>query len=213
MPEDREKNNDNWITVTANGKTKNLLNPKPNPKVHNAFAILSQPNAPTHYNVPRPTQQINNDKTIIPPGPGEHCRQQKIARHQNIKQTLWRLCKSDNLFLDNSITQAEDECTAIAKNNTNNAKHVAIDSAHAQRDQPTIGLAQRGQNTAYCLDSAFNRTIKKLNKNIHVSFAKQNEVHLFDATSTPSIMLTYDSGANGHYISEHETDTKQASLS
>jgi hypothetical protein len=144
MPEDGEKDNDNWITVTGNGKTKNLLNPKPKPKVHNAFAILSQSDTPTHYKAPHPTQQINNDNTIIPPGPQEHCRQQKIARHQHIKQTLRRLRKSDNLFLDNSITQAKDECTAIAKNDTNNAKCVAIDSAHAQRDQPTIGLAQRG---------------------------------------------------------------------
>jgi hypothetical protein len=159
-PEDREKDNDNRITATGNGKTKNLLNPKPNPKVHNAFAILSQPNALTHYNVPCPTQRINADKTIIPPGPREHCRQQKIAQCQHIKQTLRQLRESDNLFLDNSITQAEDECTTIAKNNTNNAKHMGIDSTHAQRDQPTIGLAQRGQNMAYCLGSAFNLTIK-----------------------------------------------------
>ncbi len=172
--------------------------------MHNTFAILSQPKAPTHYDAPRPTQQISNNKTIIPPGPREHRRQRKIARRQHIKQTLWWLCKSDDLFLDNSITQAKDECTAIAKNNTNMAKRVAIDSAYAQHDQPTIRLAQRGQNTAYCLDSAFNQTIKKLNKNIHVSFAKQNKVHLFDATSTPSIMLTYDSEANGHYISKHD---------
>jgi hypothetical protein len=63
--------------VTGNSKTKTLLNPKPNPKVNNAFAILSQPNAPTHYNALHPTQPIDNDKTIIPPGPQEHCRQQK----------------------------------------------------------------------------------------------------------------------------------------
>ncbi len=81
---------------------------------------------------------------------------------------------------------------------------MAIDSAHAQCDQPTIGLAQRGQNTAYHLGSAFNRTIKKLTKQKHVSFAKQNEVHLFYATSTPSIMLIYNSGAGGHCISEHD---------
>ncbi len=165
--------------------------------------IFSQPNAPTHYDVLSPTQQINNVKTIIPPGPREHCRQQKIAQHQHIKQTLWRLRKSDDLFLDNSITQAKDERTAIAKNYTNNAKRMAIDSAHAQRDQPTIGLAQCGQNMAYRLGFAFNQTIKKLNKNKHVSLAKQNKVHLFNSTSTPSIMLTYNSGVDGHYISEH----------
>jgi hypothetical protein len=145
MPEDGEKDNDKWITVTGNGKTKKLHNPKPNPKVHNVFAILSQPDAPTHYNMLRPTQQINNNKTTISPGPREHRRQQKTAQCQHIKQTLRRLRKSDNLFLDNSITQAEDECTAIAKNDTNNAKCVAIDSAHAQRNKPTIGLAQCGQ--------------------------------------------------------------------
>jgi hypothetical protein len=128
--------------------------------VHNAFAILFQPNAPTHYNAVSPTQKIDDDKTIIPPGPREHCRQQKIARRQHIKQTLWQLCKSEDLFLDNSITQAKDECTAIAKNDTNNAKRVANDSAHAQCNQPTIGLAQRGQNMAYRLGFAFNQTIK-----------------------------------------------------
>jgi hypothetical protein len=196
--------------VTGNSKAKNLLNPKPNPKVHNAFAILSQPDAPTHYNALSPTQQIEDDKTIIPPGPQEHHRQQKIAWHHHVKQTLQRLHKSDNLSLDNSITQAEDECRAIAKNDTNNAKRMAINSAHAQYDQPTIGLTQCAQNTAYCLGSAFNRTIKKLNKNKHVSFSKQNEVHLFNATSTTSIMLTYDSGANGHYISKH--DQRKAGL-
>jgi hypothetical protein len=40
-PEDGERKNDKWIRVTGNGKTKNLLNPKPKPKLHNGFAILS----------------------------------------------------------------------------------------------------------------------------------------------------------------------------
>jgi hypothetical protein len=154
---------------------------------------------------------MDNNKTIIPPGPREHRRQQKISRRQHIKQTLRRLRESVDLFIDNSITHAEDERTAIAKNDTNNAKHVAINSAHAQHNQPTIRLAQRGQNSAYFLGFAFNRTIKKLNRNKHVSFAKQNKIHLFDATSTPSIMLTYDSGANKHYISKH--DQRKAGLS
>jgi hypothetical protein len=107
------------------------------------------------------TQQIHDNKTIIPLGPREHRRQQTIARCQHIKQMLQQLCKSDDLFLDNSITHTKDECTAIAKKNTNNAKHVAINSACAQRNQLTIRLAQCSQNTAYHLGSAFNQTIKK----------------------------------------------------
>jgi hypothetical protein len=77
MPEDGKSNNDKWITVTGNGKTKKLLNPKPNPKVHNAFAMFPQPNAPTHYNALSPTQQIDDDETIIPSGPREHRRAAK----------------------------------------------------------------------------------------------------------------------------------------
>jgi hypothetical protein len=79
MLENGKKDNDEWITVTCNGKNKTLLNSKPSPKVHNAFAILSQPNTPTQYDALCPTQQINNDKTIIPPGPQEHRKQQKTA--------------------------------------------------------------------------------------------------------------------------------------
>jgi hypothetical protein len=124
--------------------------------VHNALAILSQSNAPTYYNAPSPTQQMEDNKIIIPPGPREHRRQQKIAQRQHIKQRLRRLCNSDDLFLDNSITLAKDECTPIAKIDTNYAKRVAIDSAHAQCNQPTIGLTHRGQNMAYHLGSAFN---------------------------------------------------------
>jgi hypothetical protein len=79
---------------------------------------------------------------------------------------------------------------------TSSLKRVTIDSAHAQCDQPCIKLAQRGQNMA--------------TKQKHVSFAKQNKVHLFNAKSTPSIMLMYNSGANRHYISKH--DQRKAGL-
>jgi hypothetical protein len=49
MLEEGENENDKWITVTGKGKTKNLLKPKLELKLHNTFAILSQPSAPTIY--------------------------------------------------------------------------------------------------------------------------------------------------------------------
>jgi hypothetical protein len=58
--------------------------------------------------------------------------------------TIVSLHKSDNLFLDSSITHAEEECIIIIKIDPNNAKPLAINSAHAQHDQPTIRLAQVG---------------------------------------------------------------------
>jgi hypothetical protein len=127
--------------VTGNGKTKKLLKPKLEPKLHNAFAILSQPNAPTIYNMSSLALQMDDDKTIIPPDPREHHRQQKIARQQHIKQTLRRLHDIDDLFLDNSITLAEDEWTSLAKNDTSNKKRAAINTAHTKCGIPSIGFA------------------------------------------------------------------------
>ncbi len=69
MPDEGENKNDKLIVLPGNGKTKNLLNPKPKPKLHNAFAILSQPNAPANYDAPSPTQPMDDDRIIIPPGP------------------------------------------------------------------------------------------------------------------------------------------------
>ena len=178
--------------MTGKGKHKNLLKPKPKPTLHNAFAILSQPDDPTNYKMSGPPLKMDDDKTILPPDPREHRRQRKIARRQHIKRTLQRLRDSDNLFLDDSITLAEDERTSLAKADETDKKRMAINAAHTKRGTPSISIAQRGRNAAYSLGSAFNRTIKKINKNKHVSFA------------THPVMVTYDSGADGHYISEKD---------
>jgi hypothetical protein len=129
--------------VTGRGKTKKLLMPKLRPKVHNAFAILSQTDNPTCYYMSGPPLQKADDKTSIPPDPHEHCRQCKIARQQHIKQTLRRLRNSYDLFLDNSITLAEDERASLAKADDNNKKRMAINDAHNKRGTTRIGFTQR----------------------------------------------------------------------
>ncbi len=195
--------------MTGKGKNKNLLKPKLEPKLHNAFAILSQPDAPTIYNMSGPALQMDDNKTITPPDPREHPRQRKINRQLHIKQTLRRLQDNDDLFLNNSITLAEDKQTSLAKDNTNNKKRLAINAAHTKHGTPSIGIAQCGCNAAYSLGSTFNRTIKKINKNKHVSFATHNEVHQY-TNNEQLIMVTYNSGADGHYISEK--DRRKAGL-
>jgi hypothetical protein len=111
--------------------------------------------------------------------------------------------------LDNNITQAEDERTILAKCDQTNTKRRAINSAHVKNNKPAIGLAQRGCNTAYSLGTTIGQTLKKISNNKHIRFAKNNEVHLFDNAETPT-MITYDSGAGGHYISEK--DRRKAGL-
>ncbi len=164
--------------------------------MHNANGILSQSDDP-----------IPDDKTIFvdhPPSQQDvdirkHRRKCKIARRQHIKLTLRLQSKNENLFLDNSITQAEDEWAVLAKGNQTNLQCLAIDSAHVNSNKPAIGLTQRGRNTAYSLGMTISQTFKKISNNKHVRFAKHNKIHLFSNTETP-IMVTYDLGADCHYI-------------
>jgi hypothetical protein len=116
---------------------------------------------------------------------------------------LQQLRDSNDLFLDNSITLAEDERTSLAKANDSNKKCMAINTAHIKRGTTSIGFAKHGRNAAYSLGSAFNRKIKKINKNKHVSFATHNKVHHYINNEQP-IMVTYNFGADGHYISEKD---------
>ncbi len=52
--------------------------------------------------------------------------------------------------------------------------------------------------------SAFNRTIKKLNKTKqHVSFATHITVQLYKDHEEP-LMITYNSGSNGNYLSKKD---------
>ncbi len=207
--EEGENEDDKWITVTGRGKTKQLPKPKLKPTVHNAFAMLSQPDDPTSYNMSKPPRQMDDGKTTLPPDPREHHRQRKIARRQHIKQMLRRLHDSNNLFLNDSITLAEDKRNSLAKADESNKKRMAINAAHTKQGTTSIGFAQRGCNAAYSLGSAFNRTIRKINKNKHVSFATHNRVHKYSSNEQP-IMVTYDSGADGHYISKK--DQRKAGL-
>ena len=137
--------------MIGRGITKKLLKPKLKPTLHNAFAILSQPDDPTNYKMSGPTLKMDDDKTILPPDPREHRRQRKIARRQHIKQTLRRLRDSNNLFLDDSITLTEDERTSLAKADETNKKRKAINAAHTKCGTTSLGLAQRGRNAAYRL--------------------------------------------------------------
>ncbi len=197
----RENVESDWIQVKHKNSPKTkLTSPVNSVTKQNAYGILSHSNNPipdneTIYIDPPLAQQDTNIH--------EHHRQCEIAWCQHIKQMLRLLSKSENLFLNNNITQAEDEQTILAKGNQTNTQCRAIDSAHVKNNKPAIGLAQRGRNTSYSLGTTISRTLKKISNNKHVRFAKYNEVHLFDNAETP-IMITYDSGADGHYISEKD---------
>ena len=188
--------------MEGKSKNKTLLKPKLEPTLHNAFAILSQPNDPIYY-MSESIALHDDDKSIMPTDIKEHRLKRRAARRQHLKLTLQRLKDSEELFFDNSITQAEDERTTMAKNDNKNARRLAIDAAHAKSDKPRIGMIQQVSNTAYAFGSALKRQFKSITKNKHVSFAKKHTVRQFDNNST-CVMIDLDSGADGNYISERD---------
>ncbi len=159
---------DGWIKIEQKDSYKNKITPPVLTTTNNTFAILSVSNNPTTkqaapVSVPSPISRKTDDKTIMF-DPKEHRWQCKIARQQHVWQTLRQLRENDDLILDNSITISEDKCTNLAKNNDSKTKCKAINSSHVRQDKPSIGLAQHGRNLVYSMSSAFNWTIKKLNK-------------------------------------------------
>ncbi len=64
--EEGENEDAKWIAVTDKGKHNNLLKPKLKPTLHNAFAILSQPDDPTSDKMSGPTLKMDDDKPSYP---------------------------------------------------------------------------------------------------------------------------------------------------
>jgi hypothetical protein len=90
----------------------------------------------------------------------------------------------------------------MAKLNINNAKQAAINSAHARTDKPCVRIMQQGRNMVHSIGSAFKRAAKTINNTKHVRFSLQHKVCTIKNNNV--VMVMYDSGADGHYISEQD---------
>eukprot|EP00804_Cyclotella_cryptica_P019513 CCRYP_006650-RA/>CCRYP_006650-RA protein AED:0.36 eAED:0.36 QI:0/-1/0/1/-1/1/1/0/427 len=120
-----------------------------------------------------------------------HARQHKRA------QTA-----ADHQLLDQHITWAEDERTTAAKANILHPQRRAIDNAHTRTRKPTVTLLQASKNTGYALATKIRQTLRKcLPSAHHVTFQAQAQVRYFHPNNSEP-MITYDSGADGHYLSE-----------
>jgi len=79
------------------------------------------------------------------------------------RQTLQWLAQHDDHFLEESITTAEDEHTAMAKADTTESRQKTINRAHNQSNaKPTASITQQAQNTTYGICTAFKRAATRL---------------------------------------------------
>ena len=63
-------------------------------------------------------------------------------------------------------------------------------------------LIQQGRNATYSIGTSLQRGLIKISRDKHqVRFATANSVTKFDSADMAA-MITYDSGADSHYISE-----------
>ena len=97
--------------------------------LHNAFSILSLSNDPTFESDSKQHNIVQLSKLAKAAANNRQKRLWQQVRRKHVKNTLRRLRESEELFFDESITQAEDERTAMAKEDTGNAKHKAISAA------------------------------------------------------------------------------------
>ena len=90
----------------------------------------------------------------------------------------------------------------MAKQDIKNEKRATIDHAHKPANKPNLSLVQQGHNTSYQMGTSLRRAIQHLrHDNQRVLFDTKNSVTRFHCKSIAA-MITYDSGADGPYISE-----------
>jgi hypothetical protein len=132
----------------------------------------------------------------------KHKKKQQSPSQKHVRHVLRLLEQQESAFLDKSIEQAEQEATVIAKQDKTNKQRAAIEANH-KIEQPTISMGQRSKNIGYSISSEFQQAINTLSPHKHVRFAKTHRVVEF-RTAEIAAMITYDSGADGHYVSKHD---------
>jgi hypothetical protein len=154
-------------------------------------------------------QQFTMSEDIANTLSKEEKQERKMQRRNHRKQTLLRLEQQEDHFLDECVTTAEDERTVI---DTTNSKRRSIEAAH-KTSQPIgkPGYAQRIRNATYTATTQFNRAFNKLFSQKRVSFRLCPESNCWGKKKREEangVLITYDSGADGTYISK--ADRKEA---
>ena len=136
-------------------------------------------------------------------------KKKKKSSRKHVQHTLRLLAQQESAFLDRSITRAENERTEIAKRDKTAPVQQAVTKNH-QIHRHDLNWTQKGRNTGAQILSSIRKTANNIwNGGKRVRFATKRTVREFNSNEVAT-MITYDSGADGHYISEK--DRKLAGL-
>ena len=137
------------------------------------------------------------------PPPTSSKFRRKAAKRFQARQLRRTKASDESGLIDEYITLAEDERTALAKADTTAPQRLAADRAHSSRGITTRpSLLQQGKNMGYAIRAQAKRAVQTLlQSRPHVRFDTRVQVRTYGHDS-PALVVTYDSGADGHYISE-----------
>jgi len=148
-----------------------------------------------------PERSPNDDRTLV-----KRPRVKKRPTQKHVRHTLRLLAQQESAFLERSITRAENETTEIAKRDKTNKQRISIDDNH-QLPHRQIEWKQQAKNASHNITGSIYRALKlaktSFTKIKTVSFATTRQVRIFHDKEIAA-MITYDSGADGHYLSERD---------
>ena len=103
----------------------------------------------------------------------------------------------------------------MAKEDTSKAQYKSISTSHKiNSNTSNTSILQQGLSTLRSIGLAIKQTVKRATGVKHVQFKGETQVHIIPSqheANDAMILVIYDSGADGHYITEE--DRKQAKLS
>jgi hypothetical protein len=188
-----EKEGEEWTVVEKGSKITKKASPYYT-RLSNAYSTLADFSAD-----PCPTNTECNTASNFKLKAAKR-RQRKLMKKLHKHNMAARM--SDDGIIDLYIDKAEDERTIMAKNDSKNVRRVTIDAAHAATTRTTTSLLQKGRNAGQTISTVMRRFVRSFNRNKQqVRFQKEASVASFNDADEPT-MMTYDSGADKHYLSE-----------
>ena len=153
-----------------------------------------------------PDNSYNNSTGTILPVPSQFKmnkqRRKFLERQQKRKDTA-----DLNDHLEQHIQWSEDERTDLEKTCQSKGQLV-VNALHNMTKHAPVSILRNGRNVGYAFSTSIRRAFQRLQQANHVRFNDNiNQVHVFHIDNIPSI--TYDSGADGHYLNEDDRHAAQ----
>ena len=179
-------------------------------KLKNSKPVSAYHSSPNHFQALATYTEVTPSPHTVPiVNLQQHATtptKKKKPTQKHVRHTLRLLAQQESVFLERSIVRAENETTELVKRDKTNKMRISADSNHKLADN-AVGWKQQTRNLSASINGCLRRAIKNAKSTVtntkSVSFAPTRTVRTFQ-TNDIAAMITYDSGADGHYLSERD---------